>query len=253
MIFFFKKSKIHLDCFTDRPDIFDNFPIVKGSKCYPDWWKNLEDSSFDFSTMKRNINMKHCVGLIDFFSQSLSIRLWSDLAVKLINMHGQLQAGCQFLDYRTDIAHHPKTQYQNYFDTDEFFHLKINSPWFFKCKEDIKWVWVGNSWSKNLNNEMIIPPGVLDFKYQNNTNIQFFLKCSKNQSVEKIFYADTPIVNFFPMSEKKVVVHNHLLSSEELKNIHHRNVLSFVDKQFYRKKNLIKDREKQSKCPFGFK
>jgi len=252
MIFFFKPSTIQLDCFTHRPDVYRFFPIVKGNKCFPNWWKNLKNPYFDFETMKIKANMKSCSGFLDFYMNSICIKFWSDLAIEMKNTN-DIEFKWQFGDFQTQLQTHTNDQFPNYLDGGEHIQIKFWSPWLFKCKKDINWVWVGNSWEENFNNEMNIPPGVLNFKHQHATHVQLFLKCEKNKVTRKFFKSNTPLVNIFPMSEKKIIVHNHLIDQGEYKKMQSSQVsaLGFFTKKYFQGLKLTK--EKESKCPFGFK
>lgn len=254
MIFFFKPSTMHLDCFTDRPDVYEYFPIEKGNKCYPNWWKNLPDKqTFDIENMKVNKTMKTCVGFLDFHTKSICMKLWSDLAIRITNDEktGLKNWAYQFSDRHSKIDIHGVEQFEGYVKN-YFQHFKIISPWIFNCKEDISWVYVGNNWSEDLCNEMHIVPGVVDFKYQGNTQINFFLKLSGN-STFKIFKHNTPLINMFPMTEKKIKIHNHLITSEELNNKKKKSVSVSFSKKYYKIRNILKKQKEESKCPFGFK
>jgi hypothetical protein len=247
-MFIFKPKQLHLDCFTENSGVYDLFPIVKGSKCYPEWWLNLPKSDFDYEFMDQTRNMKTCVGFTDFFQNSVCIRLWSDLAIKLSKEDNtEIYWKYKFSDPKNKIHTHVRDEFNGFLDMN-YQQLKIETPWRFKCKEDVNWLFVGNPYSKNLNNDMNILPGILNFKYQTTTNIQLILKVENNQA-EKIFTHNTPLVNLFPMSDKKIVIHNHLVSSEEYKKI--ATHLGSFENSYKKMKNIFKINE--SKCPLGFK
>lgn len=247
MFFFFKRSTIHLDCFTDRAYVYETSPIVKGSECLPNWWKKLKKPEFDFGEMKSHLNMKTCAGFIDFYTNSVCIRLWSDLAIKL--SPGKI-LHYMFSDAKSSLVSHPPMQYEGYL-SDAYQHIKLISPWHFNCKEDINWICVGNQWNEKYTNEMLITSGILNFKRQRTTNIQAFLKYDKHH-IDKIYEFGTPLMNIFPMSEKKIKIHNHLVKTEDLPFViknYPTDHMTFLKKYY----NYSKIRtEKKSKCPFHF-
>lgn len=247
MFFSFKRSVIHLDCFTHRPDVYEYTPIVKGTQCMPDWWKKLEKPKFDFETLKNFQTMKSCAGFIDFFANSVSIRLWCDLAIKL-NKNKTLSYN--FSDSETPMHSHVPSEYGNYINSD-YQQCKIISPWLFSCKKDINWVWVGNQWNENLNNDTTVLSGISNFKKQFGTNIQMIVKYNKYNEVHNFYKQGTPFVNIFPMSEKKVKIHNHLISvDEQLQMSYKSSSIKFFNKYF--RMNQIKAEQEKSKCPFHF-
>lgn len=252
MFFFFKRSTIHLDCFTDRPDVYSFTPIVMGSECLPEWWKKLKktDFDFDFDNFKSKNNMKSCAGLIDFFSKSVCIRLWSDLAIRIKSSEKIINY--QFADSSSSMHFHPKEQYKNYLN-EEYCQFKITSPWYFNCNDDINWTWVGNSWNQNLTDDTHFLPGSVNFKRQMTTNIHAIVKFEGNLEKGFILNHNTPLVNLFPMSEKKVKIHNHLMTKDELFKYRLTNYSPIVlNKVYYYVNRLKKEKEQKSKCPFHF-
>ena len=246
MIFLFKPKKIHLDCFTNRYDVFHYFPIVSSQKTFPDWWKILP-KSYDSTSS----TMKSCVGFIDYFKYSIGLQLWSDLLINL-EKNPMPQYDWEFSDGKSEITTHPTQQFEGYVDPIENQHIKLDSPWSFSCKEDLMWTTVGNIWNKEMVNKITFLNGILNFKYQSTTNINALCKYPKPGERETIYLpCGTNLLNFFPMSERPVEIHNHLVSSEEYQLFKEKNTkISFFNK--YKKiKNIVEQNE--SKCPFGFK
>lgn len=245
MLFKFKPKSIHLDCFTYREDVYSYSPIVKGTKKFPEWWKNLEHSHFDFDNMKLHNTMRSCVGFIDFFRSSVSIPLWCDLAIKT-EAQDIGSVFWQFSDSETNAGPHEAFQYGEYADN-TVQHLKIETPWQFRTKDEVKWVWSGNPWNQNLLNKVIVLPAVVEYKYQHATAIQAMIS-RQEQRQDILIKHGTPIVNLFPMSESNVEIHNHLVSLEEYNRLHNKSKpLTFSKKYSY-----IKNLEKANKCPIHF-
>lgn len=244
MLFFFKPKTIHLDCFTDRPEVYQTTPIVKGNACFPDWSKKMSKSEFDFNSMQDPLNIKNCMGFLEYHTESVCMRLWSDLAIRL-NGHTK---NClfQFADKKSEIYFHPPSQYGDFLSED-YQHMKIITPWWFKCKEDIKWVYVGNSWSENLNNDMHIVPGILEYKYQHATQLQTVFKYVDGVVQDKMFKHNTPLINLFPMSERQVKIHNHLVDEKERAKLELSTSITFGNR-YYSRKKVTKELEKT--CPF---
>jgi hypothetical protein len=243
-MFIFKKKEIHLDCFTDVSYIHEFYPITPAAQTLPDWWKKLPTPEFDFDEMVARRNMKYCNGFTDFHKNSISIRLWSDLAISLYHDGTNGYYKYQYANGAESLVHHDVDQFAGFL-TGDYQHLKIKVPWIFKCKEDIDWVMVGNNWSKNLNDDLNVLPGVLNFKYEGNVNIQTVLKYDKSTIINKMYSQDTPLVNLFPRSDKKVVVHNHLVSNEELTRLDTMQTTTSFFRTYFKNKQKTKN-----KCPF---
>jgi disulfide oxidoreductase YuzD len=249
MIFFLKRSTIHVDCFTSRKDVYEYSPIVEASKCIPDWWKKLPKPGID-ENLVAHTNMRNCVGFIDFHTNALCMRLWSELAIKL--NYFEKKFNFQFSDFSSDMEFHPKQQFERFL-SDDYAQFKIISPWIFKTKEDVNWIVVQNIYSPNLSNDLCILPGVLNFKYQPSTHIQCVIKGGEGVILRKKFDFNMPLMNLFPLTDKKIKFKNHLISDGEYSNkMKLTNNITFF-KKYRMIKNLVDSKEKESKCPFGFK
>ena len=252
MIFNFKPKKIHLDCFTNRNDVHSYFPIVKGEKTYPDWWKKLP-KFIDYP--QENLiagTMKSCVGFNDFFHDSISLRLWSDLMIDLrVDETGESPPtfNWRFSDKTSCLQAHDPQQFGDFLKSNEQQHIKLDSPWLFSCKDDIQWLSIGNPWNEGLLNRVSILSGSVSYKYQSATNINLFCRYPE-VSERMILPCGMNLLNFFPMSERPVEIHNHLISNEEFeKRCQKQQTISFLNK-YLKIKKIVKQNEK--KCPFHF-
>jgi hypothetical protein len=248
MMFFFKTKKIVIDCFTDRPDVFNYFPIQHTSKFFPDWWKKLPNKPENLSR-----NMKSCLGFNNYFSKGITLSLWSDLSLIVTNIpqENRDSLGWLFSDSISTAELHSPLQFDNYLNTQKYKHLKLMSPWLVKCKEDMNWVYTQNTWLFDEPDSVIIPPGIVDFKYQSSTNINLFMNLEylKNKK-QLILESGMPIVNMIPMSDRNIEIKKHLITTQEFINIKKLSTrISFHNSYIKIKKNT-KDNEK--KCPFGF-
>lgn len=245
MLFFFKPKTIHLDCFTTRPDVHRFAPIVRSTKLLPQWWKDLSKSKFDFDEMRVKNTMKGCAGFIDFFKESISIPLWTELALKVEPIESGL-IYWNFSDRLTEVDTHPPSEYGEYLDK-TYHHLKIYSPWVFSTKRDVNWVWTANIWNTDLLHKVNVLSGVVNYKYQHATPIQTIITRT-NETQEINIKHNTPFVHLFPMSEDRVVVHNHLVGAEEYHKYNSMSIpLSFSRKYLNIKTKIQKE---ERKCPF---
>ena len=245
-MFWFKSKTIHVDCFTSRQYVHDFYPIDNTNKFFPDWWKALDKSYPDESGIFPNPTIKSCTGFNQFFNNGITIPLWSDMAVGLTPDN---QFAWKFSDSITTANNHNFKQMEGYLHPNEYGHVKIHTPWLIECKEDINWMWVQNTWAFSNPANLIIPPGVVNYKYNTNTDINMFFNF-QNYHRNFIIKNGTPMVNIIPMDNRRVKVHVHKLSEEEFMSKRERLIpTSFLNK-YGTTKNLINKYEK--KCPFGF-
>lgn len=245
MIFFFKKNTITLDCFTNRSEVYNYFPIEHSVKHIPSWWKRLSKS--ESNGFNKQNNMKACQGFIDLYRLGITIPLWSDFNVI---MNGTKTIHWVFSDEDTTAIPHDPEQRGEFAAYPGYAHLKIISPWIFKTKENVKWYFSNVAWNIDYPDQAISLPGILDFKYQTATNLNLLFKLSEANQILK-FGMGSPIAQIYPLTEKKVIIKNHLVDDQEYKNMKRLHHNSFSNLYNNRKK-LIDETIERNKCPFGF-
>lgn len=100
-------------------------------------------------------------------------------------------------------------------------------------------------WNHRPIENFVIPPGIVNYKYQHTTHINMFLSLKEKKTFS--LNAGDPMVYLLPLSEKEIVLKHHLVSMNEFNN-YFRTKISFLNS--YRKRaNIIKSK---GKCPFGF-
>lgn len=211
--FFIKKSEIVLDCFTFIDLYKTTFPPINSVDTYPQWFKSLPKNDFVNNNFVNAVplkTMRRCVGILDFFRYSFTLPLWSDV---IINTDKESYSYF-FADNFSSIEMHNPRQHGNFIS--HYNHLKFVSPWLFFCKRDVKFLVVQPSWNfidnQLFNENIFIVPGVVDFKYQHTTNVNAFITKKKN---ELKLNAGTPLLNFFPLTDKKIKIISHTITKQE--------------------------------------
>ena len=247
MLFFFKSKTVHLDCFTYRPEVYEYYPIDYSHKFYPDWWKKLPKNYTSEEFWGRNATMKTCLGFNLFYSNSITIPLWTDMDIKLDKGNS---IELRFADQTTTGGTHSSLQSSGMLNENEYSHFKLQSPWRFTCKEEVRWTWTQTLYNFYNVGDIIIPPGIVDYKYQHGTNINMFINLLNNKKLMSLD-ANQPLVNITPLSEKKVKLHTHLVDEKEFGKISLKGFSGkFINKYLNGKK--INQEKEQSKCPFHF-
>jgi hypothetical protein len=246
-MFFLRKSKIVLDSFTCHSSILELFPIAPAMEYLPDWWKRMPNQygqKLDNGMVLPVSTIKRCQGFIDLYKTGFIIPLWSELLIGT-NNRGEWAYVNSDSD-KLSIIQHEKEQFGNHFD--DKLHIKILSPWLLKEKTGVRFYWTGCPWN-DINNKIVAMPGIVEFKYQNSSNINMFLAKEDMQADIK---AGTPIVHMIPLVDKEVEIRNHCVDTIEYDKMsaHTQTHISFLNNYNTRKKILD---QKESKCPFGFK
>ena len=238
MLFLFPKKKIVLDCFTYSESILQTAPITNAMKHIPSWWKKLPIARFE-ETFFPKPTMKGCVGMIDYYANSVALPLWSDL---MINVGSDKSYRWQFSDGSSGaIVHNPnqRTDFLN-----DYGHLKLITPWCLKTKKDVKWFWSQPIY--NFNSDIVdikILSGIMGFKHQYSANVNMMLPL--NQPKKYFLEQGQALAHLTPLSEHKFKVVRHLISQSEYTQMTTPNI-TFVD--IY--KNIIKRQKNFSDCPY---
>jgi len=241
MIFFFKKSKLIVDFFTTRPDAYKYSPIDYAHKFYPDWWKKTSPS-YENGFVKRP-TIKSCNGIIDSYKKGFIIPLWSDLVFQVNNKN----ISWNFADDLSQCNFHNYQQWQSYADMSKYYHLKIESPWIARCKENVNFYFTKPFWNHPLGEPYEILSGVLNFKYNDATNIQMMIDIQKDYIYN--LKALTPMIHAIPFTDKELLIKNHLVDDLEMKKIKNHRLKTFFN-NYAKSMNISKKLE--SKCPFHF-
>lgn len=245
--FFHRSSVVTLDCFTSDRTAYDFTPIVKSSKTHPEFWKKLpkpnvelHEDDKEILVLKSKDNLKNCRGYLDYFSNSISLRHWTDLYVS-----STPQNYTWYIKYGDSPTSHNAVQYEGAFEN--YHHLKLMSPWIFREKTGINFVWVGSEWNLDKFDFKILP-GVLEFRVNTGLNVNIMLPKRENSY---IINAGLSLVNLFPMTEKRVKICNHLVSSEEM-TIYRKNPNTSYFHGWRTAKKILDSTDDKRKCPFGF-
>lgn len=243
--FSLKPKKIVLHTFLPESCsyIATNFPVTYATKYYPEWWKKLPTPEFDFNNMVIKPNMKSCIGFTELYQNSAVLPLWSDLAIKW-----DLQKEIwfyQFADKNTRGDSHGRLQ-RDGFKMDHF-NFKINSPWKFFSDKDVYFNISQLYYNFPQKTYFDILPGVVEYYYQNRTNINIFLRPDINQI---IIPHNTPLFLIRPLSERKLEIKMEVLNENDYYKLDSKKRPFSFMKAYINTKNNIKNQEK--KCPFGF-
>jgi hypothetical protein len=251
-MFFIKKSEIVLDCFTDLPHAYDFAKINRAIKFLPEWWKDTPKLENNRPTIK------NCQGLIDFYLNGIAIPSWFNLQFKIYSLEDSVNGNRWEWRSSTDdlkVDYHSLEQFFRFSEQDST-NVKIMSPWLFKTKENVFFSMTQPTWNhREWLNHLVVLPGLLNFKDQHRTNINFL---AINGPLEKRISIDplTPLVILHCMSDKKVVIKNHLVDTKEIERMdgYHKFVFKqshqeIINKRSERKKLFDKVEEIDS-CPF---
>ena len=260
-MFWFKKKKIILDCFTSNAIAYEYFKPASALKYQPNWYKELPSSiTVNDQGKDHNIeSVKQCIAVRSLFKNSFILPSWSTYR---FDISDSIESSVQwFCSTKTNMLSHSTHQMEGFLENTNWNTLKLECPWYFKSNKFINYTWHDTVWHKKRLDGFFILPAVLDFSvnYFTNVNIIFSFD-DKPKTI--IIEAGDPLVMITPNTEEEVEIRNHLVSDQEMRRIDlgqvfNPDVLNNKPSSYtyYKKKKILEDKaiKSISKCPFGFK
>jgi hypothetical protein len=209
-----KKKKIIVDAFTDN-DIIAKNPISPTAKNLPSWYKKLKPS-LNINDNGHNVSIptfKRCDGMADLIGNSFTLPMWADISI-VVDEHGAYQWKYPSQPFNFGVEQHAEFQMDSAFSP--FVHMKIVSPWFLKEKTGVNFYQTQAFYSTNhLTGDVVMPPGVLNYKFQNSTHINMFLQRDRHY----LFEAGQGMTYLIPITENEVEIKTHVISEQEYKKM----------------------------------
>lgn len=240
MMFLFKSKPIVVDAFTKNAGIYEYFQPASAMNFVPTWWKNLPKN---IDVVRHGISiphatMKQCDGFIEQYKNSFIVPLWADLAIET-----REDGYWSYVFSTEDTPNINEHQEHMTRDVDAFKHLiqlKLTTPWLFTEKDGVKFQLMEPFWNRIERTDTLhTAPGILNFKDQNAV-VNVFLSQKQNQTIR--MQSGDPLLQYVPLSDRKVVVKSHLVDDTEWKRIHDRKMYVSSFSGVYRKN--------KKRCPF---
>ena len=198
---------IILDCYTYNPYAYNFAKINHGHHYIPEWWKSTPP------IVEKHPTIKNCPAFIEYYKKGIVIPMWCELEVQ-IQPKGDVLFTWKSSQKDFYIDEHRQDQFEGFAKKDGH-NLKIISPWLIKCKENINFTFTQPIWNqRDTMFNFMLTPGVISFKYQMDCNLNYFFQQKDTQQVINIKTL-TPMVIMHPISERKVKLRHHLLTSKD--------------------------------------
>lgn len=247
-MFWIKKPKLVLDCFTEYSHVYELAPLDKAIKFLPNWWKSVPKTIPSLhNNLADDSTIKTCPGVIEQYKNGIIIPLWTDILIDIapIGIDGYR---AQAADARTPLNSHPHEQRGIYLPNEKYQHIKIGSPWFLKTNESINWQLLQPVYNYNTPDKVVILPGMLNFKYQRQTNVNMIFTRSADVGTKHRFKRGQPLIQLIPYTEKELVIKTHLVSQEEITKLNSLSYHSTFHNNYHKMVSILKAKDKR--CPF---
>lgn len=211
----FKRKGIVLTFYTDRKDLVEEAPVCDVKRTIPSWFKSLPKKSvIDPDTLTNKLNMSQCAGFKSLYNKGFIIPMWSDLNLQFGGV-GDTTYRYQFSDNESSLVSHAQEQYTGFLSEEDYQHIKLDSPWIAECNSDIDFMVSDPHWGRSEISDYTALSGIIDFKYQNGTNVNLIFPrgaCSQIKTIP----ANQPLLHIIPLTERKVELKVVLLSKAEM-------------------------------------
>lgn len=148
--------------------------------------------------IKENVSsISSCWGLIEMQKSSLCLRSWMDIRVEVDSEQTNIHSS----DQDMLVAQSHANQSNGFAKKNNINIIKIVPPVRVKCKENVNFIASSSPFSAH---DINIPSGVVNFKIQHSINFFMYVPSVNDCKREINFNFGDPIVQFTPMSERKI-------------------------------------------------
>ena len=240
-MFLFRKSKLVLDLVISEENIktYNLFPAVETRRIIPEWFKTCPKSSFNWSKFIPYRTVRGCPGIINYINSGFVTPLWSDVNIKTNPEQIEWYSAKEdpnFFQYHETLGQSPGF-YNNQ------FMLNTMSPWKIqKRKQDIKIISVFAQYHHSKSLPYSLMQGTVNTKMT--TALNFFIAFPKTNATYELKAGDI-FIQYIPLSDKQLVIKNHLVSKQEFINLSkEHNPISF-NMSGLKEVKIIKSKEKK--------
>lgn len=250
-MFWFKKKKIVVDAFTVYRSVYDLYSIKPAVFYFPEQIKRLENSYIETDSTT-NVEyklptIKKCLGILDLYKHGFILPMWTDFVCQPQKAaENKCAPGLMQSPFMFNV--HDKRQFSGLFD--DHIVMKLVSPWMFREKTGVKFLWTTPSWNRVHENNFSHLPAVVSYEYQSQVNVNIFIN---KKSEDFILTSGTPMVHIIPLTEHKVEFRNHLVDIKDKEYQKLDIPYEYSSLRPDRYKRWVKEKtNQQTKCPFGF-
>jgi len=240
IMFLFKKSKLVLDLIIseENTQTYNLFPAIETRHIAPSWLKTCPKSGFNWFKFEPELTVRGCPGILNYINSGFVTPLWSDVNIRTspeqIEWYSA-NGNSNFFQYHETLIQSPG------FYNNQFVLNTIN-PWVIKKrKHNIKIISVAAQYHHVKSLPHLPMQGIVDTKM--NSALNFFMTFSRTNATYELKAGDI-FIQYIPLSDKQVVIKNHLVSKQEFINLYKENSGISFCMSGLKKVNFINSKEK---------
>ena len=184
----------------------------------PTWTQSCPRSSSHKDPLSTQTLTK-CMGLHTYFQKGFVLPMWSDVSIT-IGPRGTSEYTYQYADQKSCIHAHSPDQMNNYYPADEYQLLKFISPWCIVPSESVDCLYSQPQWNSKEYEDLHVLGGVVDPFYMPEINVNAVIKRGDDEK-NLLLKFGASLMHIMPITERKVILRNHLVSSEDYYNLKH--------------------------------
>ena len=231
---FLIKKPIKITAYTYDKSFIVNAPPTIRSKEKPGWIKQLKayitqwDANIGMDVRIPTVNQ--CPAIKEFLTTPIMLNMWGDLDIKVFPDGRWTQntvPGCNI-----SAGEHAKIQFGDGYNNR--IALKLNSPWYFVASEPIKFMFMESHYSTTYfrDNNILFPPGIIEYKNQHSTNIHMSVPVPQNEPTMINLKLGMPLISMFPMTDRRVEIETKLVSINDWELINSHLPKVFIGRYF---------------------
>lgn len=231
--FMFSKKSINVTAYTFNPSYFNSAKPEYQSTEKPDWLKKLKTFFLErderSTIIVKNPTAAVCPAIKDFLHLPIQLKMWADIDIKIFPDGSWTHYSRP--DWQVQVVEHRKTQYGEAYNNR--IALKLNSPWYFVSDQEIKFTFIESHYSTSFfrDQDIVIPPGIIDYSFQHSTNIHLSFPIKSEPYVVHLKHG-TPLISMFPITERKVNFEVKQVSFDEWQQINQKMPQMFIGRYF---------------------
>jgi hypothetical protein len=205
----FKKKPIKIEAYAPTGSLIDFFPITTAKEALPQWYHNLPK---DYS--KHN-TVKHCAGIRDLFSTGFIVPSWGEYDIT-VTPTGEALIDSPVVQLQGHSSqHHVDEEAPGAWPG--YTNVKLHNPWWFWCDTPIKWMLIGPAWNQQDPQQYTTIPGIVEFRYNHQANVNTLFKIQKNNYVTKIKPGDA-LLHMIPITEEPCEIELKVMTDDVYTN-----------------------------------
>jgi hypothetical protein len=219
-------------------------------KFFPSWFKDLKKTlNMGAGPENQLQTIKHCQAFKKYYTSNTIILPAPCMLEIELGTNKNPYFTFKTSEPKVEVRDHLNPQFKNMVD-DTHKDLKIMYPWKLKTNKYIEFLWSDPVWNRSNVFDYTVMPGILDFKYQFDTPVNFFVKF-KDEKQTLNFTIGEPLVILAPLSDCNIKIQHHIIDEDKYRSMG--DFVMFSDKKYFIKKQVIQAAEKRDamkRCPF---